>query len=398
MSTNRTEKPSDPWTLSQDELRRLLAEKEQEADARLAKEFSLRCQQVRFQETLTERWGKLTDLFELAEDVVSELRRTLGGRDAMLAVVTESQFLEVVGSTSPIPPRYQLDLIEEAFVVGETLAVSGDDADDLRSTGNADFPPGVPQLAVPLFRKDGRPLGVLYVEGAMDPDKTDWLTPFLTLVGVALEDCQHYNQIEQLITDSVLAIATAHEAKVPKQAGHLKRVQDLCKQLCLAMGLTPTQSKRVALLAMIHDMAPDEVIKAFNAIKRGKLTAVEWKSLMAEPFQGGIFPSPLAAFQATVNELRYLRCRWDGKGNDPEVQGEAIPLAARVVAVAEAFEHLTGSRPHRTTMAIPEALAQLARYAGAQYDPAVIEALCHQFATVELEARVSTMWIENLAE
>lgn len=398
MTTKRTEQSNDPWSFSQDDLRRLLLEKEKEADARLAKEFSQRCAQVRFQDSLTERWGRITDLFELADDVVRELRRTLGGQDAMLAVVTESQFLEVIGATSPIPPRYQLDLIEEAFVVGETLSVSGDDADDLRSTGNADFPPGVPQLAVPLFRKDGRPLGVLYIEGAIQADKTEWLPGFLKLVAVALEDCQHYGQIEQLITDAVLAIASAHEAKVPQQAGHLKRVQDLCRQLCLAMGLSPTETKRATLLAMIHDMAPDEVIKAFNAIKRGKLTAEQWKELMAEPFLGGIFPSPLAAFQSTVNELRYLRCRWDGKGNDPEVRGEEIPLAARVVAVAEAFENLTGSRRHRTTMAIPQALSQLARYAGAQYDPAVIEALCQQFATVELETRISTLWVDNLSE
>jgi response regulator RpfG family c-di-GMP phosphodiesterase len=69
-----------------------------------------------------------------------------------------------------------------------------------------------------------------------------------------------------------------------------------------------------------------------------------------------------------------------------------------VVAVAEAFENLTGSRRHRTTMAIPQALSQLARYAGAQYDPAVIEALCQQFATVELETRISTLWVDNLSE
>jgi HD-GYP domain-containing protein (c-di-GMP phosphodiesterase class II) len=395
MATNRTEQqPKDPWAFSPEDLRRLLAEKEREADQQMAKELSDRCAQVRFQESLSERWSQVTDLFELADDIVQQLRRSLGGQDAMLAVVNDSQFLEVVGSTLPVPPRYQLDLIEEAFVVGETLSVSGEDADDLRSTGNADFPPGVPQLAVPLFREDGKPLGVLYVEGALAADKTDWLPGFLKLLSVALEDFLHYGEIESLIMDALLAIASANEAKVSRQAGHLKRVGDLCRQLCQAMGLSPTMTKRVALLAMIHDMAPEEVVKAFNAIKRGKLTAEHWKSMMAEPFLGGIFPSPLAAFQQAVNELRYLRCRWDGKGNDPDVRGEEIPVAARVVAVAEAFEHLTGSRQHRTTMPIPEALLQLSRYAGAQYDPAVVEALCQQFSLLELETRISTMWTE----
>ena len=140
---------------------------------------------------------------------------------------------------------------------------------------------------------------------------------------------------------------------------------------------------------MIHDMSPEEVIQAFNSIKRGKLTADHWKQLMADPFLGGIFPSPLAAFQETVNELRYLRFRWDGKGNEPDVHGEEIPLAARVVAVAEAFENLTGSRRHRTTLPIPAALEQLRRLAGAQYDPTVVATLCAIFQHVELESTIA---------
>ena len=399
MAAKRTQQHSkDPWALSQADLRQLLAEKEREADARLAKELSERCAQVRFQETLTERWAHVTDLFELADEIVQGLRRHLGGQDVMLAIVTESQFLEVVGSTLPLPPRYQLDLIEEAFVAGETLSVSAEDADDLRSTGNADFPPGVPQLAVPLFRQDGRPLGVLYVEGALDAAKSDWLPSLLKLVSTALEDCLHYNQIETLIADAVMAIATAHEAKQPRQVGHLKRVSDLCRQLSQALGLAPTMEKRVQFMAMLHDMTPEEVLKAFNSVKRGQLTAQQWKDLMAEPFLGGIFPSPLASFQEVVNELAYLRCRWDGKGNEPAVHGEELPIAARIVAVAEAFENLTGSREHRTTMAIPQALEQVRRLSGGQYDPAVVDALCQQFATLELETRIATMWSESYPE
>src|SRR5687768_10735746 len=108
MTTKRTGNQSrDAWTQGPDDLRRPLAEKEREADARLAKELSHRCAQMRLQEDLTNRWGRMTDMFELSHDIVTELRRHLGGHDAMLAVVTESQFLEVVGSTLPVPPRYQ---------------------------------------------------------------------------------------------------------------------------------------------------------------------------------------------------------------------------------------------------------------------------------------------------
>jgi HD-GYP domain-containing protein (c-di-GMP phosphodiesterase class II) len=390
MATERTQHtPQDALALSHDDLCRLLAEKEQEANQRLAEELNARCRQIQFQESLAERMGRVTDLFELSNLILEELRAQLGGEQALLAIVTETQFLEVVATTEPMPQRYQIDLIEEAFVAGETLSLSADDPYRLQTPGADPLPEGVPLLAVPLFKHDGKPLGVLFVEGALRPDRVDWLEPFLAQIAVALEDCEHYLAIEGQIFDAALAIAEAHECRMPKQKGHTRRVEELARQLCRALGLGATEEKHIRLLALIHDMSPEAVAKAFSAIKRGKLSAKEWQDLMAEPFQGGIYASPLADFQRVIAELAYLRCRWDGKGNSPAVAGEGIPLAARVVAIAEAFENLTGSRSHRTTLPIPQALGELNRFSGSLYDPRVIAALNDQFAQSELVSRVA---------
>lgn len=385
MASHRGEQSSnETLMISSDALRRLLEEKEREADQRLLQELAARRLQLTFQESLTEKMGRVTDLYELGTLLLDEFRRNLGGKDLILGVVTETQFLEVVASTSAIPSRYGLELMEEAFVVGETLSATGEDAGLLQSPGATDMPEGVPLLAVPLFKVDNTPLGVLFVEGSLTEDRVDWLTGTLELMALALEDCLHYCRIEQLIEDAVIAIALENEAQTPQQDGHSQRVADVCRQLSLALDLGPTMTKHVRLMALVHDMGPDAVAKAFSAIRRAKETAVEWQGLMADPFVGGIFPSPLANFQRVLDDLRYLHCRWDGKGNQPAVVGQEIPLAARIVAVSEAFDHLTGGRKHRTTLPIPEAVAQLQVQSGKLYDPEVVAELARLYAKVEM--------------
>ncbi|MFP5500850.1 MAG: HD-GYP domain-containing protein, partial [Candidatus Sericytochromatia bacterium] len=79
---------------------------------------------------------------------------------------------------------------------------------------------------------------------------------------------------------------------------------------------------------------------------------------------------------------------YDGTGYPKGIVGRDIPLPARIVAVAEAFDNLTGGRDHRTTLAIPMAIRQIKRYAGAMYDPRVVDALRWHYLPSQLEARV----------
>ncbi|MDB5099144.1 MAG: metal dependent phosphohydrolase [Cyanobacteria bacterium RYN_339] len=387
MSKKRSQ---DGWTGNPGDLSALYAAKEAEANKRIAAAFSSRRDQLRFQETFAARMAEATEPYELGRLLLEELTGTLGANHALLALVAESQFLEVLACTQVIVPRYQQELLEECFVVGERLELGATDGLDWAVPGSAELPTGVQLTAIPLFQADGKPLGALVIEGAT---RDGWLEPFLALVTTGLEDCVAYARIDQLIVDAVVAISSAHAAKVehpvPQHGRHVRRVEELARQLAHAMGLPPTQTKRVRMTALLHDMEPATISQAFGDMKRGKLTGQLWRTWMDDPFVGGIYPSPLANFQKLVNELPLLRCRWDGKGNLSGTQGDDLPLATRVVAVAEAFENLTGLRAHRTTLSIPGALDQIRRLAGAQYDPAVVEALCTMFAALEIETRVS---------
>jgi HD-GYP domain-containing protein (c-di-GMP phosphodiesterase class II) len=380
--------PHDAWPA---DLSALYAAKQAETDRQLAEAFQARRDQLGFQEGLAARMAEATEVYELGRLLLDALTGTLEAGHAVLALVAESQFLEVLACTQAIVPRYQLELLEECFVVGERLELVGSEL-DWSTPGSAELPPGVKLTAIPLFQADGKPLGALVFEGELAPARQAWLPGFLELLAAGLEDCLAYGRIDQLIVDAVVAIASAHAARVerdpPRHGRHIRRVEELARQLAHTMGLAPTMAKRVRLTALLHDMAPEDISRAFGELKRGKLTGQQWRAWMDDPFVGGIYPSPLANFQRLVNELPLLRCRWDGKGNLAPLKGEELPLPVRVVAVAEAFENLTGLRAHRTTLSIPAALDQIRRLAGAQYDPAVVQALCTMYAALEIETRV----------
>lgn len=382
MSQERTSE--DTLAVNHVQLRRLLAERERESDLQLATELATLRQKLHFREQLAERLRRLTDPYELGRTLLDALLKDVGCDSALLALVTETQFLEVLACTQAVAPQHQIDLVEEAFITGETLAIDAADAGALNDAGGAALP-GVPLLAVPLFRRDGHPLGVLVAEGAITSDER--FEELVALAAEALEDCLRYNQLEQVVTDAVQAIACAHEQKVYGQLGHGKRVMALSSTLARALGLGPTQQKHVQLLAMVHVLTPEELLEAFKRVRHGQLTMEDWHQIVADPAAGGLYPSPLLAFHRVVKDLRHLHCRYDGKGNVPEVSGEAIPVAARVVAVAEAFDHLTGGRDQRV-LAPPAAAAELARFAGTLYDPRVVGALRREFSTVELQVQI----------
>jgi HD-GYP domain-containing protein (c-di-GMP phosphodiesterase class II) len=368
-------------------LQALLEAKAREEDARIAAELTSRRALIEFHETFARKMGRITDPYELARLILREAQDVLGFTHGMLAMVGEDQFLEVAASTEALAPRYRAELLEEAFIVGEALVLEADD-EGLSAMGNADVPPGVALRAIPFSRQDGAPLGVLLLEGQVRPDRAAWVDAFVGMVAEALEDCKCYGRLEGLIFDAAIAIARVNDTRTPGQVGHTARVEALSRQLAQVLGLGETMTKRIRLVALLHDLTAEQVTAGFQAIKRGKQTGALWAENLASPFVGGIYASPLADFQQLLGELRYLHCRWDGKGNDPPARGEEIPLAARIVAVAEAFENLTGGRQHRTTLGFHDAVAQIARFAGAQYDPAAVRALAEVFRDVEIEGRV----------
>jgi HD-GYP domain-containing protein (c-di-GMP phosphodiesterase class II) len=139
--------------------------------------------------------------------------------------------------------------------------------------------------------------------------------------------------------------------------------------------MTAAERRRAEFVALLHDVGkiriPAEIIN-----KPGKLDAHERAVIETHTVEGQRMLERVGGMLAEVGRLvRSCHERWDGAGYPDGLGGEAIPLVARVVCACDAFSAMTTDRPYRKALSFEEALAELERCAGTQFDPAVVDAL-----------------------
>jgi diguanylate cyclase (GGDEF)-like protein len=145
-----------------------------------------------------------------------------------------------------------------------------------------------------------------------------------------------------------------------------------------ALGLSTDEIEQVRHASELHDVGKVAIPDAILG-KPGPLTEEEWGFVRRHPIIGEriILAAPALARVASI--VRASHERWDGAGYPDCLAGDAIPFGARIVAVADAYAAMTAGRPYRAARAPQEALAELRRCAGSQFDPAVVEAWCAAF-------------------
>jgi two-component system, cell cycle response regulator len=156
------------------------------------------------------------------------------------------------------------------------------------------------------------------------------------------------------------------------------RLRDI-GELALAVGrelhMGPEGLDEVARAAELHDVGkiavPDAILD-----KPGELDPVEWSFMRRHPLIGERILLAAPALRPVARLVRSSHERWDGGGYPDGLRGDEIPLGARVVAVCDAFDAMTTERPYREVMSEADALAELRRCAGSQFDPLVVEAFC----------------------
>ena len=168
---------------------------------------------------------------------------------------------------------------------------------------------------------------------------------------------------------SLLAALRSHD---PYTYRHSLRTVRLSVLLGRACGVSTHASLRVLSLgALAHDLGkifiPGDVLH-----KEGSLTAAEWAAIRRHPLDGARLLIGVAASEGVCRVAAEHHERWDGRGYPAGLSGERIDFNARVVAVADAFDAMTSERPYRPPVGYAEAAAELARCAGAQFDPEVV--------------------------
>jgi putative nucleotidyltransferase with HDIG domain len=179
---------------------------------------------------------------------------------------------------------------------------------------------------------------------------------------------------------SFLALATAIEARDGYTHSHSEETVRLVELVARELGLAPEDVSEVKTAALLHDVGkigiPDSVLH-----KPGPLDEGEWKVMREHPVIGERILRQVPGLERVAAAIRHEHESWDGDGYPDGISGEDIPLESRIVLVCDAYHAMTSDRPYRQRMPREDALAELRRCAGTQFDPRVVEALCAVAAT-----------------
>jgi putative two-component system response regulator len=183
-------------------------------------------------------------------------------------------------------------------------------------------------------------------------------------------------RLEELFLASIQSLAEALEVKDPYTRGHSIRVSDYSVVLARELGLGAEMLRQIGLGGHVHDIGKigvrEEVLN-----KPGKLTDAEYEHIMTHPVVGWRILAPLFAdTPVALNIVRSHHERFDGRGVPDRLAGEHIPLEARIAAAADAFDAMTSDRPYRPDgLTVDDAVREIVRCSGSQFDPAVVAAL-----------------------
>lgn len=202
----------------------------------------------------------------------------------------------------------------------------------------------------------------------------------LTLVPVwALRTALQYRaKTEELYYETITALSQMLQRAHPYTHGHLERVASTAEEVARRLGLGARRAKLVREAAVLHDIgkiAVDEEILD----KPGKLTPEELAHVRLHPEWGAEILTPIQEFEPLIPWIRHHHERPDGRGYPDALHDHQIPIESKIIAVVDAFDAMTGEtpsqrRPYREPMSEDEALAELERCAGTQFDLRVVEA------------------------
>ncbi len=237
-------------------------------------------------------------------------------------------------------------------------------------------------LCVPVTA-DGTLLGALEVrrgkaEEPFSERDVDTAQIIGTTAGIVIENTRLRQTIEEGYRSTIRALASAIDAKDPYTCGHSQSVAQYSMIAGLVLNLDAAQMWTLETAALLHDIGKigidDEILR-----KPRKLSPTEQGKVRDHPVIGAAIVHDIVALQEAVGLILYHHERFDGSGYPHRISGEDIPLGARIIGVADAFDSMTTDRPYRRAMTINEAMSELLRCRGTQFCPQALDAFAIGF-------------------
>jgi HD-GYP domain-containing protein (c-di-GMP phosphodiesterase class II) len=247
----------------------------------------------------------------------------------------------------------------------------------IEPTALADFPPGEPiiscrESAVGLLPVDAEAFGTLVVlgprlrRGRALREEIDGL---VVLAVEALRAAEAERDLALTLDASVQSLAALLDLRDGYTGQHSSTVVRLCAEVGRRVGVAGAEIEHLRIAAHLHDLGkigvPDQILH-----KPGPLDDSEWSIMREHPVWGARALEQIPGFRAASRAVRHHHERWDGSGYPDGLAGERIPIGARVIAVCDAYEAMTSTRPYRPALAEQLARERIVAGTGTQFDPA----------------------------
>jgi putative two-component system response regulator len=188
---------------------------------------------------------------------------------------------------------------------------------------------------------------------------------------------QETRAARRVFLGAIRSLSSALEAKDDYTRGHSERVSRISGEVARALGIAREETRRIRLAAWLHDIGKIGVRESV-LLKPGPLTEDEYRLVKTHPVIGEQILAPVLLDSGTVRIVRHHHEHYGGDGYPDALRASAIPLGARVLAVADAFDALTSDRPYRAKLSPESALEVLRGGAGTQWQPTLVEVLAQR--------------------
>ncbi len=321
----------------------------------------------------------LNSVLTLEEILPVVLDQTIGlfGAEAAALYLVRGQELELSSSHGPIQ-RSGLGVARQVAATKKPVVVARSRELGRRSN-----------LCVPLLTSD-KVVAVLDIRGKLDgsdfsqPD-LDLANQLASVAALAMENASLHDELHHLFLSSISALANAIDARDPYTKGHSERVTAYSVMLGQDLGLTGEELDELRYAALLHDIGKIR-IRDHILHKPGRLTEEEFEEMKKHPQYGVEIMEPVRAFRQILPFMLHHHERFSGGGYPDGLRSEDIPFGARIMCVADCFDAMTSDRPYRRGMPKPDALAELSKHSGSQFDPRVVEAFLKLDSDGELDS------------
>ena len=247
------------------------------------------------------------------------------------------------------------------------------------------------------LRVRGTPIGLLCAGRAtgnkrpFSEGERRGLEIFGARAAAAIDSHSLFDDLQGTFTETLEGFARALEAKDAYTHGHSDRVAFYARLICETLGLPAPEIDKIEHGGLMHDIGKIG-IGGEQLNKPQRLTADEYLMFQSHPVKGKRILEPVSFLRHLIPCVYHHHESWDGTGYPEGLDGEAIPLEARIMAVADTYDAMTSDRPYRKALPHYFAMLEIRACAGKQFDPRVVDAFEHAIETHRVECQRTGKW------